>query len=367
MAKNSKAEFVASLERGLRVLQTFSGEYPQLTLSEVAALTGLTPATARRSLHTLEELGYVGQNRPAISAAPKVLAIGTGYLSAINAEVVLQPFLQEVVNEVGGSSSVTVLDEIDIVYIAHASLNRAIRLTAGAGSRYPAYPTSMGRVLLAFQPESSVDAYFERASLRRLTEQTETNPAALRRILKEVRTKGYAAIQDELDYGIVSVALPIFGPHGRIVGSRKLLRCHESARSRHDDQEAAAGAPAGRATHRRHAHAASRADELGRIRGVRLRAIARCRARGPATRQKSSGRSQRERHDGSSRGLWAGGFGLQVLLLLFLFCRSRPAQDVRHRVVAFVARVLIKAIVATRRIPSPESRALTFQRTVIDS
>jgi IclR family pca regulon transcriptional regulator len=132
---------------------------------------------------------------------------------------VLQPFLQEVVNEVGGSSSVTVLDEMDIVYIAHASLNRAIRLTAGAGSRYPAYPTSMGRVLLAFQPESAIDAYFERATLRKLTEQTETNPAALRRILKDVRSKGYAAIQDELDYGIVSCALPIFGPHGRIVAA----------------------------------------------------------------------------------------------------------------------------------------------------
>ena len=77
----------------------------------------------------------------------------------------------------------------------------------------------MGRVLLAFQPESSIDAYFERASLRQLTEHTETNPAALRRILKDVRTKGYAAIQDELDYGIVSVALPIFGPHGRIVAA----------------------------------------------------------------------------------------------------------------------------------------------------
>ena len=219
MAKNSKAEFVASLERGLRVLQTFSGEYPQLTLSEVASLTGLTPATARRSLHTLEELGYVGRTGRRFLLRPKVLAIGTGYLSAINAEVVLQPFLQEVVNEVGGSSSVSVLDETDIVYIAHASLNRAIRLTAGAGSRYPAYPTSMGRVLLAFQPESAIDAYFERATLRRLTEQTETNPAALRRIIKEVRTKGYAAIQDDLDNGIVSCALPIFGPHGRIVAA----------------------------------------------------------------------------------------------------------------------------------------------------
>ena len=105
-----------------------------------------------------------------------MLAIGTGYLSAINAEVVLQPFLQDVVNELGGSSSVTVLDDVDIVYIAHASLNRAIRLTAGAGSRYPVYPTSMGRVLLAFQPATAIDAYFERASIRKLTEHTETNP-----------------------------------------------------------------------------------------------------------------------------------------------------------------------------------------------
>ena len=164
-------------------------------------------------------LGYVGRTGRRFLLRPKVLAIGTGYLSAINAEVVLQPFLQEVVNELGGSASVTVLDELDIVYIAHASLNRAIRLTAGAGSRYPVYPTSMGRVLLAFQAQVAIDDYFERATMRRLTEHTETDPNSLRKILKDVRTKGYAAIQDELDYGIVSVALPIFGPHGRIVAA----------------------------------------------------------------------------------------------------------------------------------------------------
>jgi IclR family pca regulon transcriptional regulator len=217
MAKNPKAEFVASLERGLRVLQTFSREHPQLTLSEVATLTELTPATARRSLHTLESLGYIGRSGRRFLLRPKVLAIGTGYLSAINAEVVLQPFLQDVVNELGGSSSVTVLDDVDIVYIAHASLNRAIRLTAGAGSRYPVYPTSMGRVLLAFQQTSAIDAYFERASLRKLTEHTETNPATLRRILKDVRTKGYAV--GRADYGVVSVSLPIFGPHGHVAAA----------------------------------------------------------------------------------------------------------------------------------------------------
>jgi IclR family transcriptional regulator, pca regulon regulatory protein len=219
MSKNSKAEFIASLERGLRVLQVFSREHPQLTLTEVAALTESTPATARRSLLTLESLGYIGRNGRRFLLRPKVLALGAGYLSAINAEVILQPFLQDVVNEVGGSSSVTVLDDVDIVYIAHASLNRAIRLTAGPGSRYPVYPTSQGRVLLAFQPRVAIDAYFERATLRKLTEHTETSPAALRRILKAVRDNGYAAIQDELDYGIVSVSLPIFGPHGRIIAA----------------------------------------------------------------------------------------------------------------------------------------------------
>lgn len=212
-------EFVTSLDRGLRVLQTFSREHAQLTLSEVAALTQLSPATARRSLHTLESLGYVGRSGRRFLLRPKVLSISSGYLSAINAEMVLQPFLQDLVNEVGGSSSVTILDDLQIVYLAHASANRAIRLTAGVAARYPAYATSMGRVLLAWQPEWVVDAYFSRATLRKLTEQTETNPAALRRILKETREKGYTAIQDELDYGIVSVALPIFGTDGTIVAA----------------------------------------------------------------------------------------------------------------------------------------------------
>lgn len=223
MAKTSEprpnGEFVASLERGLRVLQTFSREHAQLTLSEVAALTNLSPATVRRSLHTLEMLGYVGRIGRRFLLRPKVLAISAGYLSAINAEVVLQPFLQDVVNQVGGSSSVTILDDLEIVYIAHASANRAIRLTAGTGSRYPVYPTSMGRVLLAYQPEWVIESYFERATFRKLTESTETDPAALRRVLNEIRECGYATIQDELDYGIVSVALPIFGPAGRIVAA----------------------------------------------------------------------------------------------------------------------------------------------------
>jgi IclR family transcriptional regulator, pca regulon regulatory protein len=212
-------EFVASLERGLKVLRTFSRQHAQLTLSEMASLTGLSPATARRSLHTLEQLGYVGRAGRRFLLRPKVLSLGSGYLSAINAEVVLQPFLQDLANQVGGSSSVTVLDDLEIVYLAHASQHRAIRLTAGAGARYPAYATAMGRVLLAFEPEPVVDDYFRRAPLLKLTDHTETDPAVLRRLLAEVRRARYAAVQDELDYGLASVAVPIVAPAGRVVAA----------------------------------------------------------------------------------------------------------------------------------------------------
>jgi IclR family pca regulon transcriptional regulator len=233
MAKSGSVEYVASLERGLRVLQTFSREHAQLTLSEVATLTNLSPATARRSLHTLELLGYVGRSGRKFLLRPKVLALGAGYLSAINAEVVLQPFLQAMVTEVGGSSSVTVLDNLEIVYIAHASANRAIRLTAGAGARYPAYATSMGRVLLAYESPEALDSYFQRATFTRLTASTETNPDELRRILNGVRAAGYATVQDELDVGLVSVAVPIMGPNGRAVAA-----ANSSDVTNHVDQQA---------------------------------------------------------------------------------------------------------------------------------
>jgi IclR family pca regulon transcriptional regulator len=259
MAKSGSVEYVASLERGLRVLQTFSREHAQLTLSEVAALTNLSPATARRSLHTLELLGYVGRSGRKFLLRPKVLGLGAGYLSAINAEVVLQPFLQAMVTEVGGSSSVTVLDSLEIVYLAHASANRAIRLTAGTGSRYPAYPTSIGRVLLAFEAPAALDAYFQRATFTKLTAFTETDPDALRRILDQVRVVGYAAVQDELDIGLVSVAVPIMGPNGRVVAA-----ANSSDVTNHVDQQALIDKrlPALRQTVRRIENALLRHPEL---------------------------------------------------------------------------------------------------------
>src|SRR5262245_51122114 len=136
-------EYVASLERGLRVLQSFSRDHPAPTLSEMAALTHLSPATARRALHTLEALGYVGRLGRRFLLGPKALGIAAGYLSVINADIVLAPFLAQLVSEFGGGSSVTVLDGAEIICVARASLSQTERL-AGAltvGSRCPAEAT----------------------------------------------------------------------------------------------------------------------------------------------------------------------------------------------------------------------------------
>jgi IclR family transcriptional regulator, pca regulon regulatory protein len=223
----SDRNFVASLDRGLKILSVFHREEPELTLSEVAARTGLTPATARRFLLTLKTLGYVGLNGRRFVLRPKVLDLAYSYLDSMNADEALQPFLREMVQKTGDSSSVTVLEGTEIVYIANASVRRVVRLGAGVGSRFPAYPTAMGRAQLAFLPPDKLDAYFAREKFERITEFTETDPAILRRHLEKVRADGYAVVQDELEVGLVSLAVPLEDRAGHVFAA---MNCSSVAR-----------------------------------------------------------------------------------------------------------------------------------------
>ena len=218
--RKASLEYVASLERGLRVLQTFSRDHPAPTLSEMAALTHLSPATARRALHTLEALGYVGRLGRRFLLGPKALGIGAGYLSAINADIVLSPFLTDLVAHFGGGSSVTVLDGTEIICVALASVSRAERhaFATSVGSRLPADATAMGRVLLAFQPRAMLDAYFARTR-RAIATLSDTTAEALRRILDDIRCLGFATTQDTCDGGLVSVAVPIAAPSGQVIAA----------------------------------------------------------------------------------------------------------------------------------------------------
>jgi IclR family pca regulon transcriptional regulator len=212
-------EYLSTLERGLKVLRAFDQSRPEMALSEVAAATGLSPAVARRCLNTLVALGYVGQHGRRFLLRPEVLAFGSAYLSSMNIEQVVVPPLQALRDQTGDSSSMAVRSARHILYVAHVSTNRHIRLGANVGTRFPMHATSLGKVLLAFQPPAEIEAFLAGGELQRMTERTVTDPEMLRRRLQAVRETGYDSALDELDYGIVSVAVPVFDTERRILAA----------------------------------------------------------------------------------------------------------------------------------------------------
>jgi IclR family pca regulon transcriptional regulator len=213
------AHFVQSLERGLAVIRAFGANSPELTLSDVARATGLTRAAARRFLLTLGDLGYVRSDGRLFSLTPRVLELGYSYLSSMSLPEVAEPHLERLVAEVHESSSVSVLDGDDVVYVARIPTSRIMAVSINVGTRFPAYATSMGRVLLAGLPEDELDAYLERTTLRRLTPRTVTSKVALRAELARVRTQGWALVDQELEEGLRAVAAPIRDRTGRVVAA----------------------------------------------------------------------------------------------------------------------------------------------------
>jgi len=213
------AEFVEALAKGLAVLECFDADHAEMTLSDVARRAGLSPSAARRSLLTLKTLGYVGQADKRFHLRPKVMNLGSAFIFSARVEETLQPELRRLVERFGDASSVATLDGDDVIYIGHYSEQRARRRTAFVGVRYPAFATSLGRVLLAGLDRDALDAYFDRLSPVALTANTVTDKATLRSLIDDARRDNYAATVDQLDYGITALAVPIRGKGDRIVAS----------------------------------------------------------------------------------------------------------------------------------------------------
>jgi IclR family pca regulon transcriptional regulator len=213
------AHHVQSLERGLGVIRAFDADHAELTLSDVARSTGLTRAAARRFLLTLADLGYVRADGRWFSLTPRVLELGYAYLSSLTLPEVAEPHLERLVGEVRESSSVSVLDGADIVYVARVPVSRIMTVAISVGTRFPAYATSMGRVLLAGLPEGELDAYLARVRLDRLSRRTITSPVDLRVELDRVRRQGWAMVDQELEEGLRSVAAPLHDRRGRVVAA----------------------------------------------------------------------------------------------------------------------------------------------------
>jgi IclR family pca regulon transcriptional regulator len=212
---NGDTEYLSTLDRGLSVLRAFGRENPQMTLSEVANITELSPAAARRCLNTLVKLGYVAKHQRQFLLRPEVMSFASAYLDSMSLGELVRPHLQAVRDETGDSSSLAVLSGSDILYLVHVSTNRMVRLAAGIGTRYPAYATSMGRAILAFETDDVRSGYLANGAFSAFTEHTVTSKAELKRILDDARKTGYAAIQDELDYGLISLSVPIVDDSGR--------------------------------------------------------------------------------------------------------------------------------------------------------
>ena len=212
---HADSEYLSTLERGLSVLRAFGRDNPQMTLSEVAELTKLSPAAARRCLNTLVKLGYVAKHHRHFLLRPEVISFASAYLDSMSLGELVRPHLQAVRDETGDSSSLAVLSGFDILYLVHVSTNRMVRLAAGVGTRYPAYATSLGRAMLAFEQEGVRNHYLDTGTFTPFTEHTVTGRAELRKLFHAVRKEGYSATQDELDYGLISIAVPILDGAGR--------------------------------------------------------------------------------------------------------------------------------------------------------
>lgn len=217
--KLSSRDFVSSLSRGLEILSSFSKTSRKMTLSEVAAETGMSRATARRFLLTLVREGYVVTDGKMFDLTPKVLELGFSVLSTIGVWDRARPFMERLSDQTGESCTAAILDGLEVVYVAGVQAHNIITVGITVGSRQSAFYTANGRVLLAAQPESHWDAIIKNAQLVPRTPHSVTNKTRFRDILEDVRDKGWSLVDQELELGLLSVGIPLRYRDGDLAGS----------------------------------------------------------------------------------------------------------------------------------------------------
>jgi IclR family pca regulon transcriptional regulator len=207
-------ESVQSFVRGLAVIRSFGADAPAQTLSDVSRATGLSRATVRRLVHTLEAEGYVRREGSQFELTPRVLELGYAFLSSHTLADLARPHLEKLAGEVRESTSVAVLDGSSIVYVARVQANRVMQVSIGIGTRFEAYRTSLGRAILAFRDAGEVADVWAASDRSHPTATTVTELAQLQERLAEVRQLGYALVDQELELGVRSVAAPIRDAEG---------------------------------------------------------------------------------------------------------------------------------------------------------
>ncbi|MBM2294636.1 helix-turn-helix domain-containing protein [Sulfitobacter pseudonitzschiae] len=215
----NKTDIIGSLAKGLQVLECFGSDRPRLSIAEVASLTGQDRASARRCLLTLHHIGYAAYDGKYFSLTPRVLRLGMGALAALPLPQIVQPWLDQLSEQIGQSCSVSMLDDTEIVYLARAAQRRVMSIGLMPGSRLPAHCTSMGRVLLAALPEQQAQAVIDASDLTPRTVHALHDPADIMSEIARVRGQGFAVIDQEVELGLRSLAVPIMDAKGRVVAA----------------------------------------------------------------------------------------------------------------------------------------------------
>lgn len=214
-----ETDYLGGLAKGLRVIEAFTAATERMSISDVSQATGLDRATARRCLLTLHALGYAGYDGKYFSLTPRVLRLGTGCLAAMPLPRIVQPWLDALSGEIGQSVSVSILDGWEIVYVARSAQRRVMSISLMPGSRLPAYCTSMGRVMLASLPEEEARSILALRPLERRTPQTRSSVEDIVVELKAVRAQGHAVIDQEVEIGLRSIAVPVLNARGQTVAA----------------------------------------------------------------------------------------------------------------------------------------------------
>ncbi len=217
-APNSR-DYVSSLARGLDVLRAFNRTRRKMTLSEVAAETGNTRAGARRILLTLVREGYAVVDGRLFDLTPQVLELGFSVLSSKGTWDIARPFIEHLSEETRESVSAAILDNFDVVYVSGTQFHRVISVGITVGRRFPAHCTATGRVLLAGLPEDQWLGMLQNIPLTRMTDRTVTDRKEFRTILEDVRDKGWSLVDQELETGLMSIAVPLYLSSGVMAGS----------------------------------------------------------------------------------------------------------------------------------------------------
>ncbi|HYC09978.1 MAG TPA: IclR family transcriptional regulator C-terminal domain-containing protein [Steroidobacteraceae bacterium] len=208
-----------SLDRGLAVIRAFDAEHVAMTLSEVAVRAALSRAVVRRLLMTLEYLGYVRRQGRLFSLTPRILELGFSYLSSLTVAMLAQPIMEEVAHAIDESCSLAVLDDYDIVYVQRVPVRKVMTITLGIGARLPAFCTSMGRMLLAGLEPEALDRWLRALKPQAWTRLTLTDKAALRAAVERARAQGYAYVEQELQEGLYSLAVPVRDGRGQTIAA----------------------------------------------------------------------------------------------------------------------------------------------------